>query len=986
MNGSECLNSSKLSREPSVGASSSDINRCTFTIYHQNVCGISTKKEELDMYLNNMDASKPKYVCITEHFLNPKNVALLNLTNYKLVAYNVRSNMIRGGSLILGLNNCNYEEVSICTVLYKQEYFEICGIKDKDTNLNICCLYYNGKILYFNDFMTQLEKLLTYFFNKKCIIGGDFNVDLLKDDKNKVQFLSLLKCYNFRALIDSGTYICGDARSCLDNFLTNILPESLDTITVDHNGLSDGHAGLFSTLSLPCKVRVNYKERYIKVMHRIFSTKNNDRFRENILKREWNNFGISSFLKNFNECFTMSFKKIYRKYKVNSDNIIKWVTMGIRTSSKMKRFLMTVNKLTHDISLVEYRNNYIRVFRKVIRNAKRLAVQSELRKSKNRTKSIWRIVNKHRNKVATQNRQKIVLQVGDNTVVNEQEIVEIFSDQFNFESTSGSSVVGRVNSLRTSNIEVINKDMSWTPITPFEIQKILRTMERKKSSGYDEMPITVIQDNVDILAESLSKFYNECYNQGVFPEQLKIAKIIPIYKKGKRTDPMNYRPISLLPVLAKIFEKLIKVRLLNHLERYNILNVRQFGYQRNRGAKDAVHTLIDDIVVSLNEKKKVSGLFLDLSSAFDTIDHVALAKKLELYGVRGKTLQLFQSYLNNRYQFVEVISAESEELVQCKSRAIKIKRGVPQGSILGPILFIIFTNDLIKFIEDKFTNVKLVVFADDTNAVISAENLESLELKTNEVLSAFDFWFKNNNLVINTSKTNVLLFRTTARNHEHMDIMMTNKIIPLVESVKFLGIYIDSFLNWQPELSKLENKISSSCYALRSLRDEASVADLKMVYHAIVESHLRYSIRFWGNSYDYNVKKAFILQKRAIRTIARIPLWESCRPYFRQLSILTVPCLYILELLTGVTECSSDFSKDIESDRLVTRRKDRRGVIAPKFNIIKHSPRYQTTKIYNSLPRELKMVQDHISFKKRLKRFLLEKSFYCIDELVETFN
>lgn len=967
-------------REVSLTSVSNDVNPC-ISIYHQNVCGISTKKHELDMYLNSMGDNKPIYVCITEHFLNSRNVTLFNITDYKLIAYNVRTNMLRGGSLILGLNNCKYEELSICPMLYKQEFFEICGVKDKDTNLNICCLYNNGKSIYFSDFLTQLEKLLTHFFNKKCIIGGDFNVDLLEDDKNKTQFLTLLKCYNFRPIHFFETYVCGGAHSCLDNFLTNILPEYVDNCTVDHNGISDGHSALLCTLSVPYKLTTNNKDKYIKKKHRVFSSKNNKIFRESILKHNWHNYGINSFLKIFNECFTSSFKKIQRKYKVNANNIIKWVTNGIRTASKMKRFLMPVNAVTHDISLVKYRNIYIRIYKKVLRNARRLALQSQLQKSKNHTKLIWNVVNKHRNKLVSKDREKMVLHVGDRTVVDEQEIVKIFSEQFDVAGAPVCSVIDQVND---KNLASDIEDMCWEPITPLEVRTIVRKMEKKKSAGYDEMPIVIIQDNIDLLAYPLSLFYDGCCEQSVFPAQLKIAKIIPIYKKGIRTDPRNYRPISLLPVLAKIFEKLMKARLLKHLEKHNIINERQFGYQRNKGTKDAVHTLIDDVIVFLSEKKKVSGLFLDLSSAFDTVSHVALVRKLELCGVRGKALHLFQSFLSDRYQFVEIGGVETEELVRYKSGAVNLKRGIPQGSVLGPVLFIIFMNDLIKFIDNEFSDVKLVIFADDTNAVIAAENLDDLELKTNEVLSAFDMWFKSNDLLINASKTNALLFRTTPRNLECMEIKMNNKIIPLVESVQFLGVYIDSYLNWKEEISKLDNKISSACYALRSLRDEVPIWDLKSVYHALVESHLRYSIRFWGNSYDYNVKKAFTLQKRAIRTILKLPPWESCRPYFGQLSILTVPCLYILELLTGVPGCSTQYYDAVtESKRLATRRKDRCGLIAPTLNIIKHSPRYQTSKVFNSLPLDLKMETDPNVFKKSLKHFLLKKSFYHIDEFIQ---
>ncbi|KAJ8704093.1 hypothetical protein PYW07_013387 [Mythimna separata] len=154
-------------------------------------------------------------------------------------------------------------------------------------------------------------------------------------------------------------------------------------------------------------------------------------------------------------------------------------------------------------------------------------------------------------------------------------------------------------------------------------------MANKKSCGFDDLPVSILKDNIDLLTVPLSIFYNKCFEKAVFPDQFKLAKVIPIFKKGSNTDPKNYRPISLLPTLSKVFEKIIKHRLMIHLNMNNIINLRQFGYQKGVGCSDAINTLINDIMNKINNKLKVAGLFIGLSSAFDTIDYDLLITKLE---------------------------------------------------------------------------------------------------------------------------------------------------------------------------------------------------------------------------------------------------------------------------------------------------------------------------------------------------------------------
>lgn len=277
---------------------------------------------------------------------------------------------------------------------------------------------------------------------------------------------------------------------------------------------------------------------------------------------------------------------------------------------------------------------------------------------------------------------------------------------------------------------------------------------------------------------------------------------------------------------------------------------------------------------------------------------------------------------------------------------------------------------------------KLVVFADDTNAIISADNTQSLNLRVNEALEIFHNWFTINGLKVNASKTNLMLFRTTSRNKSNLNCALDGVHVSMVEVVKFLGVHVDCNLNWKPELESLENTISSACYVLRSLRNDIDMKQLKKVYYALIESRLRYSILCWGGSYEYNIQKAFVLQKRAIRTMVCIRQQESCKRHFVNLNILTVPSLYALVLLTHFSKYVHQYETEEERKlRESTRRKDFKTTNIPKLNIVKHGTCHMSVKIFNKLPDDIKLSLYKRDFKTKLKRYFLEGCYYSINDI-----
>lgn len=567
----------------------------------------------------------------------------------------------------------------------------------------------------------------------------------------------------------------------------------------------------------------------------------------------------------------------------------------------------------------------------------------------------------------TKANEKLKLRNGANILESDQDVAEMFNCFF---SSIGNNLAQKIpkNAFDfLKPVKGVSSSIFLRPASINEVSILISQLDTQKSRGHDNIPADLVKANVGPFSGIIAELFNRMLLTGSYPNIMKIAKVTPVFKSGDSFDPSNYRPISTLSVINKIFEKLLTVRLVNFLCANNVLYRYQYGFREGCGTGNAITELIDDLIFEIDKKNIVGGLFIDLKKAFDTINHEILLKKLDRYGVRGIANDLIRSYLSDRKQFVAIND--------CRSSLQHMSIGVPQGSNIGPLLFLIFINDL--------SNLKLRgvprLFADDTALFYPHLNIQSIVQDIESDLASLTNYFNGNLLSLNLSKTKYMVFHSPRKKiFSYPDPCVGNLRIEKVSSFKYLGLHLDSCLSWNNHIQQVSNKVSSLCGLMKRVRSFVPNEALLRFYFACIHSVLQYLIVAWGHAAKSKLKKLQSLQNRCLKLIFNLPhLFPTIALYnYSNHKVMPILALRDIQTITFVhnTLNNRKFHHNLVFSARVnfhnTRHANELMRSSASTNLgLTRITNYGPLK-FNALPNELKEISNSIIFKSKLKHHI----------------
>ena len=925
-------------------------------ILNQNIRSFNSNIDEFLLFLNEIK-SNISVIILTETWFSKDN--FYNIPNFE--GYHAYRSTKSGGGVSIFVHN-NLYSCAIPDVTFCNDSLESCGARIKIGNnhkfINIIGIYRppSGNRSNFCEILSN--NILSKFSPQQQVcISGDMNLNLLNmNDPSVQEYSDLLQSKSFLPHITRPTRITDHSETLLDHIWTNILSESKSGVI--STGITD-HCCTFI-----CLYHMGKRQSVVHLKFRDTSERSLNNFHSKLHDRlitlDLNDIqDVSSktvelhdiMWNTFQECCPIRTKIITRNRLLSP-----WLSNEIILLSRMKRLLL--GKVRSDLIQRQTFDDFSKDLKKTIKFAKINYYNSKFSHLQNDIKKTWKNINHLIGKPKVNKPPE--LHSGNEVITEPSRVAAAFNEHFSSVAAKLQSNIPTFNSSALSYLgPLISTSFSAPESSPNEVAKLINSMPNKKC-GNDSLPTYVWKHCCDILAPAVSKLFNASLIQGVFPSNQKTAQVIPIHKGGSKTDVSNYRPISILPALSKVFERLMNTRLTSYLETNCILNKSQFGFRKGLSTSDAILEFLDHAYSSLDSKKHLIAIFLDLSKAFDTIDHTILLNKLQNIGVNPITLSWFKSYLSNRLQFVSIDPAISTTKV--------IKTGVPQGSILGPLLFLIYINDF----HYVCNSLKFIQFADDTTLFMSGENMSELQHNINQDLANVFKWLCVNKLSLNISKTKYMIISN--KHFPSVTLKIQDHTLECVPDMKFLGVTLDNKLTFKRHIQIISNKIASSVGILNRIYPFMLPKTMLNVYYALIQSILSYGILAWGKAAVTNLRRIYSLQKRAIKIIGAASGNRSAGGD----SLILFNDLYKVCSLTKLYRCintnHSDYFNRILSSLLPNHSQRTRHNYNRRFHVPYHrcqrsqqSFLYHSTRYWNELPESIKAADNLSSFKSAVK-------------------
>ena len=964
-----------------------------------NCQSLNAKIDEIRLFLDilNENSCHIEILCLQETWLSDSSdVSHLQIEGYNLISRG-KSCSAHGGVAIFVSENFDYNVLPIHSYSNSWDglFLEITWKNTNSMNnktLIVGSVYrpprnrvenYRNFIEEFNEITCNLQSS-----SKEVIIGGDFNLDLLKINEisHIHDYFETLYSNGFIPKITFPTRFSNRNGTLIDNIFAKLTDNSMDTTAgVLLNQISD-HQSCFLSLDY---LNINRKSsKFIQVNRNDHNSLFNfkcevsnqctlDKFNLDIQGNPSHNFSI------LNNIIMSAIKKHlpskivrYNKYKHKKT---KWVTDGIIRSIKMRDQLYAELK-NLDITDNEFDRRketlreYNRILKLSIRNAKKLYYHSCFNKYRDDVKKTWQTINNLIKSKETDNDKKASIIIDDIELFDENEIADKFN---NFFVHIGSNLANNINCPPNRSFHDYLRNhtefqFNFVNVSEESVTKIIKELKPKTSCDITGLSNKLLKHIDCEIIKPLTVIINQCINTGIFPNDLKVAKVIPLFKKGDPKLMDNYRPVSLLPCISKVMEKVMHMQIYSYLDTNKLLYTSQYGFRKHHSTEFATLELVDRLILQMDKNKVPLNVYLDLSKAFDTLDHSILLDKLRYYGFTENSMKLMESYIRDRQQCVLFQNAYSDRL--------NITTGVPQGSVLGPLLFLIYMNDIVH----SSCCFHPVIYADDTTLnttlnFLSQDNEIDDELLNRE-LNEIYIWLQLNKLSLNIGKTKAMVFHSPQKKIRSPKLKFDNFEIDIVDKFNFLGIVLDKHLNWNEHLGSVRKKISKISGVICRLKHFLPQNILLTLYNSLVLPHLNYGILIWG----HKAQKLMNIQKKLVRIITNSRYNSHTDPLFKRLNILKANHLCALHELNFCYKMqhnllpfyfvNSFFTRHNDTHRYNTRNARNFQLPQVKHEFAKYCIRYRLPMLYNNTP---SIIIDKInthsqqSFKRYVKMYYL---------------